>query len=103
MNEIAIIITLLGNVRTAFASLMILALQLSKVVERLYLLTIQFRRNRIKIYRPLGYERVYLHFVKWQIHPFISKGTNYIDYVFCLIDLTIFVNSSFVKYYYFIY
>ena len=39
MNEIAIIITLLGNVRTAFASLMILALQLSKVVERLYLLT----------------------------------------------------------------
>ena len=34
--------------------------------------------------RPLGYERVYLpldmkgcicHFKKWQIHPFISKGT----------------------------
>ena len=27
------------------------------------------------IYRPLGYERVYLPLGKWQIHPFISKGT----------------------------
>ena len=28
-------------------------------------------------FRPLGYERVYLPLTKWQIHPFISKGTKF--------------------------
>ena len=27
--------------------------------------------------RPLGYERVYLPLLKWQIHHFLSKGTTY--------------------------
>ena len=29
------------------------------------------------LFFSLGYERVYLPLVKWQIHPFISKGTIY--------------------------
>ena len=29
------------------------------------------------IYCPCGYERCICHFTKWQIHPFISKGTIY--------------------------
>ena len=29
----------------------------------------------VHLYRPLGYEMCTYHFVKWQIHPFISKGT----------------------------
>ena len=33
------------------------------------------KRDSDPTYRHLGYERLYLP--KWQIHPFISKGTNY--------------------------
>ena len=38
---------------------------------------IQFRVRTDNL-SPLEHERCICHFVKWQIHPFISKGTNYI-------------------------
>ena len=46
----------------------------------------RFNRDLLIYIVPFDMEGCIFHLVKWQIHPFISKVTNYISQLFCVFD-----------------